>query len=142
MSPPEVKEQKGDLLIRDLCQNRTDSVHDMRVVKTDAKSHSGKTPEKYLQEVDRGKKRVYPEACLQKRRHFSPLVASVDGFLGVEAMATLKRISSCLATKWRQPYLRTYGYVNSKIAITLVRATHRFIRGSRVPVHRTVCAPQ
>ena len=30
-------EQKGDLLIRDLWQNRTNSVHDMRVVNTDAK---------------------------------------------------------------------------------------------------------
>ena len=47
-APPEVTEQKGDLLIRDLCQNGTESVHDMRVVNTDAKSHSAKTPEKSL----------------------------------------------------------------------------------------------
>ena len=30
-SPTEVTEQKGYLLIRDLCQNGTDSVHNMRV---------------------------------------------------------------------------------------------------------------
>ena len=46
---PEATEQKGFLLIRDLCQNGTDSVHDMRVVNTDAKTHSVKTPVKYLQ---------------------------------------------------------------------------------------------
>ena len=40
--PSESTEQKGDLLIRDLWQNRTDSVHDMRVVNTDAKSQSAK----------------------------------------------------------------------------------------------------
>ena len=30
--PPEVTEQKGDLLVLDLWQQGTDSVHDMRVV--------------------------------------------------------------------------------------------------------------
>ena len=59
--------------------------------------------------------------------------ASVDGLLGVEATATMKSISSCLAKKWRQTYSRACGYVKSRVAITLVRATHRCIRGSRVP---------
>ena len=44
--PPEVTDQKGDLLIHDLWQNGTDSVHDMSVVNTDAKSHIAKAPEK------------------------------------------------------------------------------------------------
>ena len=88
-------------------------------------------------------KRMYLDACLQQRRHFSPFVASVDGFMGVEATATLKRIASSLATKWRQPYSRMCGYVKSRIAITLVRSTHQFIRGSRVPAHRiSVQRPQ
>ena len=38
-----------------------------------------------------GEKQMYLEACLQQRRHFYPIVASVDGFLGVVATATLKR---------------------------------------------------
>ena len=89
------------------------------------------------------KKGMYPEACPQKCRHFSPCVASVDGLLGVEAMSTLKRISSRLAKKWQKPYSRTYGYVKSSIVITLVRSTHWCIRGSRVPAHRkSVQLPQ
>ena len=83
----------------------------MRVVNTDAKSHLGKTPEKCLQEAERGNNMMYPEECLQQRRHFSPFVASVDGLLDMEATETLKRISSCLTTKWRHPYSRTCGYV-------------------------------
>ena len=34
VQPPEVTEQKVDLLIRDLCQQGTVSVHDPHVVKT------------------------------------------------------------------------------------------------------------
>ena len=44
--PPEVTEQKGDLLIREIWQNGTDSVHDMRVVNTYAKSHRTKYQER------------------------------------------------------------------------------------------------
>ena len=138
---PEATEQKRDLLIRYLCQNRKYSVHNMRVVNTDAKSHSAKTPYKCLQEAERRKKRMYLEACLQQRRHFFPFVASVDGLLGVETTSTLKRLASHLSTKWRQPYSKTCGYVESRIAITLVRATHRCIRGSRVPANGVVPAP-
>ena len=47
---------------------------------------------------------MYMDACLQQLRHFSPFVASVDGLLEVEATATLKRLASRLATKWKQSY--------------------------------------
>ena len=105
--PLEAMEYKGDLLIRDLCHNETDSVHDMRIVNTDAKAQSAKPPEKCFQEANGAKKRMYLEAFLQQHRHFSPFMASVDGFQGVEATATLKRVAICLATNWRQPYSRT-----------------------------------
>ena len=86
---------------------------------------------------------MYLEACLQQHRHFSPFIASVDGLLGVEATATLKRLASRLATKWKQSYSKTCGYVKSRIVITLVRGTHRSIQGSRVPEHRiSVQLPQ
>ena len=86
---------------------------------------------------------MYLEACLQQRRHFSPFVASVDRLLGVEATAALKRIASRLDTKWKQPYSKMCGYVKSRVAITLVRATQRCLRGSRVPAHRiSVQQPQ
>ena len=117
---PEVTEQKGDLLIRNLWQQGTNSVHDMRVVNTDAPTYQKKEPEKCLHKGERGKKKMYLEACLQQRWHFSPFVASVDGLLGVEATGTMKRIASCLATKWNQSYSKTRVYVKSRIAITLV----------------------
>ena len=115
----------------------------MRIVNTDSKSHSAKTQEKCLQEAEQKKKKMYLEACLQQRRHFSPLVASVDGLLGLEATSTLKRIASCLVTKWRKTYSRTCRYVKSRDDITLVRATHQCIQGSRVTVHKiSVQRPQ
>ena len=86
---------------------------------------------------------MYLEAFFQQRRFFSTFVASVDGILGVEAGATLKRLSSRLAKKWRQPYSRKCGYVKSRIVITLVWATQQYIRGSMVMAHNiSVQCPQ
>ena len=79
--------------------NGTNSVHNMRVVNTDAKYYLSKTPEKCLQEAAREKKKIYLEACLQQRRQFSPFVASVDALLYVDTVATLIRIAIHLATK-------------------------------------------
>ena len=56
---PEATEQKGDLLIRDLWANGTDSVHNMRVVNTDAKYYWERSPERCLEEAERGKKKMY-----------------------------------------------------------------------------------
>ena len=86
---------------------------------------------------------MYLEAFLQQRRHFSPFVMLVGGFMGEKATETLKRLATRLATKWWQLYSKTCGYVKSRISITLVRATHRCIQGSRVPTHRiSVHRPQ
>ena len=54
LQPPEVTEQKGDLLIRELWQQETDSVHAMHVVNTDALMHRTKDPEKCLPEAELG----------------------------------------------------------------------------------------
>ena len=55
----------------------------MHVVNTDALSYVRKTPEKCLHDAERGKKKMYLEACIQQHQHFSPFVALVDGLLGV-----------------------------------------------------------
>ena len=66
-----VREQKGNLLFRDLWQQGTYNIHDMWVVNTDAPTQSTKNPVRYLHEAERGKNRMYLKACLQKCRHFS-----------------------------------------------------------------------
>ena len=102
-------EQKGCLLIYDLWRRGNGSVHDMHVVKTDAKLYVKKTPERCCHEAEKSKKKKYLEAFLQKRLQVLTFVVSVDGILGVDAEANLKRIISRLETKWQQPYSRMCG---------------------------------
>ena len=75
MPPLEAMKQKVDLFISDLFQTGNDSVHDIRVMNTDAKYHLVKTPEKSLQEAERATKKMYLEPCLQEHRNLSPLLS-------------------------------------------------------------------
>ena len=50
---------------------------------------------------------------------------------------TLKRIASRLAQNLKELYSSTCGYAKSRVAITLVQATHCYIRGGVVPASHT-----
>ncbi len=86
-----------------------------------------------LEAHKREKKKKYLEACLEQRWHFSPFVASTDGLLGKESRTLLKKLSALLAEKWEKPYSEICGYVNARMSIAMVRATHLCLRGSRIP---------
>ena len=131
------EDMKGDLLVRDIWTQVTDSIHDMRVVNMHASSYQYQTSDKYLETDDGEKKRKYPDAWIKQRWYLTPLVDSVDGILGVKAIARR------LTTKWKELYSRTYGYRKSGAATTLVRATHCCIQEVRVTVSKiSVKQPQ
>ena len=87
-----------------------------------------------LEAHERDKKRKHLAACLEQRRHFSPFVASTDGLLGKESRTLLKKLSALLAEKWEKPYSEICGYVNARMSIAIVRATHLCLRRSRIPM--------
>ena len=108
-----------------------------------AKSYRDRDPDKVLASHSRQKKKKYLHPCLDQRRHFTPFIVSVDSLLEDEAVAVLRKLASRLASRWDQPYSQTMGYVRSRMALAIVRATHRCIRGSRVPTSRvSVRRPQ
>ena len=111
-------------------------VLDGRVCDTDAKTYLRASPERALERAEREKKRKYLQACLDNRRHFTPLVASVDGLLGSEFEAFLKRLAAKVARKWESPYSQVCGYLRARVSISLLRSAHRCLRGSRVPSAR------
>ena len=111
----------------------TDCIIDVRMTDLDCNSNRSKDPEKVLAAHEREKKRKYLEPCLEQRRHFTPFVASTDGLLGKEASTLLKRLAAELAEKSGKSYAEVSGFVRARISIAIVRATHRCLRGSRIP---------
>ena len=133
-NPPSGKEfERGDVLIHGLYDRHTSCIIDARVTDTDQPSYLSSTPAKTIAKQEREKKQKYLETCLEQRRHFAPYVVDTYGMLGEEAKAFNKRIGSMLAAKWKSPYSAVMGFVNARVSIAILRATHLCLRGSRVP---------
>jgi hypothetical protein len=129
-----MRTDRGDILIRGLWSRSTDCIIDVRITDVDAKSNRSKDSDKVLSDHEREKKKKCLGACLEQRRHFSPFVVSTDGLvLGKEAKILLRKLSAMLAEKWEKPCSEVCGYVNARMSIAVVRATHLCIRGSRIP---------
>jgi hypothetical protein len=65
--------------------------------------------------------------------------------LGREATIFPQKLSALLAAKWEKPYSHVCGYVNARISIAIVRATHLCLRGyspRRIPTSKMSRLPQ
>ena len=126
------KALRGDVGVHGFWKKQQSTIFDVRITDTDCTSSRDQDPRRILaQQEQRDKKKTYSVACTTQRRHFTPLVFSVDGMVGMEAQAAIKRLASLLSAKWKRPYAETCTYVRSRISISLVRAASHCLRGSR-----------
>ena len=109
----------------------TAAVFDVRITDTDAESYLKTAPWKLLQEHKREKKKKYLDLCHEAHRHFTPLVYSIDGMEGKEAIAARKQLGAKLAAKWGRHYSQVCSMVKSRIGFALARAASRCLRGTR-----------
>ena len=75
-------------------------VVDVRMVDTDSDTYAGIQPHKVQTRYGWRKKRKYLDACLGWRLHFTPMVLSVDGFMGYDTKADTKQLAAALTNKW------------------------------------------
>ena len=129
---------RGDVSAHGFWSRGTTAIFDIRVTDTDASSYRNTDPLKVLKRQEKEKKDKYGGACLEAHMHFTPLVFSVDGLEGPEALAACKRLASRLAAKWNRNYAQVCGFVRSRLSFTLVRSTSRCLRGTRNPIQRPV----
>ena len=74
--PPE---NRGDVAAHGFWRRGTTTIFDVRITDTDAPTYRNRDPAKVLAAHEKEMKDKYLEDCLARRRHFTPLVFSVDG---------------------------------------------------------------
>ena len=77
---------------------------DIRIVNLDERSYLCMTPDRALEKLEKEKKYLYLQACLESRRTFTPMVYSADIIPGAEAMASHKILTPLLSYKLKQEY--------------------------------------
>jgi len=124
-------EARGDVAIHGLWKRGETCILDIRVTDTDCRSYSSSSSAKVLEKAAREKKAKYLDACIQRRRSFTPLVYSVDGMACKEALAFEKRVASLLASKLDRRYSEMVGYVHSRMSLSIIRSNTLLLRGAR-----------
>ena len=107
----------------------TIAMFDIRIVNLNAGSYLRMTPEKALAKADKEKKDLYLQACLERRRNFTPMVYSADGIPRAEALAAQKRLAALLSYKLKREYTEMCGFVRAQISLAIVRSNSLLLRG-------------
>ena len=102
---------------------------DIRIVNLDAGSYLPMMPEKALAKAEKEKKDLYLQACLLRRRTFTPMVYSVDGITGAETLAAQKRLATLLSYKLKREYSEMCGFVRARMSLAIVRSNSLLLRG-------------
>ena len=87
------------------------------------------TPEKALAKADKEKTDLYLQACLERRRTFTPMVYSADRIPGAEALAVQKRLATLLRYKLKREYSEMCGFVRVRMSLAIVRSNSLLLRG-------------
>ena len=101
----------------------------IRIVNLNAGSYLRMTPRKALAKAEKEKKDLYLQACLERRRTFTPMVYSADRIPGSEALAAKKRLGALLSYKLKQEYSEMCGFVRARMSLAIVRSNSLLLRG-------------
>ena len=123
--------ERGDLAIRGLYKRGTTAIIDVRITNLDSATSQARDPFKVLQQQEADKRRKYQSICDSRRESFHPFVASADGLLAPAATKLLQHLAALTADRQQLPYSTVMKYLRLRIAITLVKAVHYCLRGSR-----------
>ena len=69
---------------------------------------------------------------MERRRSFIQLIYSVDGMAGRKTQAFEKRIAHLLVGKWERHYSELRGFVQGRMALSMVRSNSLLLCGSRM----------
>ena len=103
-------ESRADVCSHGFWKRGTTETFDIRIFSLDIGSDLRMTLEKALAKAEKEKKDLYLQACLERRRTFTPMVYSTDGIPGAEALSAQKRLATLLIYKLKWEYSEISGF--------------------------------
>ena len=124
-------ELRADVSAHGFWKQGTTAMFDIRIVNLDAGSYLRMTPEKAIAKEEKEKEDLYLQACLERRRTFTPMVYSADGIPRAEDLATQKRLAALLRYKLKREYSEMCGFVRARMSLEIVISNSLLFRGPR-----------
>ena len=129
-------ESRADISTHGFYKRGTTATFNIRIVNLDVGSYLCMPPEKALAKAEKEKKDLFLQACLERKRTFTPMVKSVEGIPGAEALAVPRRLDTLLSYKLKREYSEMCGFVRARMLLAIVRSKSLLIR---VPRDKRVC---
>ena len=126
--PAELREDVSDY---SFWKQGTTEMFSIRIFNFDAGSYLRMMPEKALAKAEKKNKDLHLQACLERRRTFTPMVYSTDGIPGAETLAVQNRSAALLRYKLNREYLEMCGSVWARILLVIVRSNSLLLCGPR-----------
>ena len=77
------------------------------------------------------KKETFSNTAEARQAPFTPIIATCDAVLDIEAEGYLKRLAVLLSEKWESPYSKTIGWLRARIQVCILRSVSLCFRGCR-----------
>ncbi len=125
------EEARGDVGAHGFWQRGRSTIFDIRITDTDSKSYGNTASDRLLERFAHQKRDKYEEACLERRKDFTPLCYSVDGMACKAARAAERRLAALLATKWDRQYSEMVNFIRTRMSLAVVRSNTMLLRSER-----------
>jgi len=123
-------EDHGDVGAHGFWKRGRTTIFDDKICDTNAKSYGNRTSKKVLESAALRKKNKYEEACLERRRDFTPMLYSVDG-MADKHRAAEKQIAGIFTAKWTWQYSQMARFVQTWMYLAIVRSNTLLLQGER-----------
>ncbi len=115
-------EARGDVGAHGFWKQGRTAIFYVQVCNTDAKSYGNRDSKKVLEGAAHMKKEKYEEACLERRRDFTPMIYSVNGMADKHARAAEKWIAGLLVAKWAWQYSQMACFIRTRMCLAIVQS--------------------
>ena len=113
---------RADVSAHGFWKGGTTVMFDIQILNFNVGSYLRMTPEKAVVKAENEKKDLCLQACLERRRTFTPMVYSAERSPGAEALAAQKRLVALLSFKLKQEYSEMCGFVRARMSLAIVRS--------------------
>ena len=120
-----------DISVHEFWKRGTTVMFDIRIVNLGAGSYLYMTPGKALDKAEKENNYLYLQACLELRSTFTPILYSVEGIPGAEALAAQNRLAKLLRYKLKREYSGICGFVRVRMSLAIVRSNSLLLRCPR-----------
>ena len=120
---------RADISAHGFWNRGTTTMFDIRIVNLEAGSYLRMKPEKALPKLEKEKKYLYLQACMELRRTFTPMVYSTDRIPGADALPAQKRLAALLSYNLKQKYSEICVFVRPRMSLDIVRSNSLILCG-------------